>query len=101
MTCTATVTDTETSGPITPTGTVSFTAAPTGSGVFSLSSCTLPAGTGASVRCSVTYTPTGLGTGSQTITASYSGDASHLRQRWQSDGGRGSAVGVDGFELFA
>ena len=70
MACTATVTDTETSGPITPAGTVSFTAAPTGEGVFSLSSCTLAAGTGASARCSVTYTPTVLGAGSQTIMAS-------------------------------
>jgi Ca2+-binding RTX toxin-like protein len=88
-TCTATVTDTEASGPSTPSGTVSFTAAPTGSGVFDLSSCTLAAGAGASAHCSVTYTPTALATGSQTITASYGSDATHAA----SDGSQTVGVG--------
>jgi hypothetical protein len=78
MTCTATVTDTEPSGQTTPTGTIHFTEAPTGSGSFTPSSCTLPTGTGPSAHCSVTYTPTAVGTGSQTITAGYGGDSNHL-----------------------
>ena len=76
-TCTATVTDTEAGITSTPTGTVSFTAAPTGSGSFSANQCTL-SGSGASARCSVTYTPSGLGTaGRQTITGGYGGDSVH------------------------
>ena len=69
--CTATVTDTETIGPSTPTGTVSFTSG--GAGAFSGSPCTLQ-GSGVSARCTVSYTPTSRGTGSHTITASYGGD---------------------------
>jgi hypothetical protein len=68
-TCTATVTDTGGAGATTPTGTVSFT---TDSGTFSGGgSCVLDA-TG---RCSVSYTPTVVG--SHTITDSYSGDGTH------------------------
>jgi hypothetical protein len=68
-TCTATVTDSAGAGATTPTGTVSFS----GSGLFLLgSSCTLSGG-----RCSVTYTPTLLGT--STVTGSYGGDAIHAK----------------------
>src|SRR5439155_11340503 len=51
----------------TPTGTVTFTSS--GSGTFSSATCTLSGGS-----CSVTYTPSAVGTGTHTITASYSGD---------------------------
>src|SRR5207247_188115 len=68
-TCTATVTDTAGAGATTPTGTVTVT---TDSGTFSGgANCTLDA----SGRCAVTYTPSVLG--SNTVTASYGGDATH------------------------
>jgi len=62
--CTATLTDTET-GPTTPTGTVTFT--PGGA-------CAL-AGTGSSATCSVDITP--AATGTLSVSARYSGDATH------------------------
>jgi hypothetical protein len=73
-TCTATVTDTYSGSPITPTGTVSFTQGAPGTGTFgSGGTCTLSAGS-----CSVTFTP-GLGeAGSLSITATYAADANHL-----------------------
>jgi hypothetical protein len=74
MTCTATVTDTETTGPTTPTGTVSFTS--NGSGSVTGSPCKL-SGTGMAASCSVSYTPSAVGFGLPTITASYGGDAHH------------------------
>src|SRR5439155_398657 len=70
--CTATVTDTGPGTAITPTGTVSF--ASSGAGTFGSSSCGL-SGSGNSATCSVTYTPSAVGT--HTITASYSGDTTH------------------------
>ena len=70
-TCTVTVTDTETTSPSTPTGTVSFSSS--GAGAFSGAPCTLQ-GSGVAARCSVSYRPTAVGTGSHTITASYGGD---------------------------
>jgi hypothetical protein len=69
-TCTATVTDTETVSPSPPTGTVTFESS--GAGVFGGSPCTLQ-GSGVTVRCSVTYTPTAGNTGPHTITARYNG----------------------------
>jgi len=72
-TCTATVKDTSGS-PTTPTGTVTFSAS--GSGTFSSTTCSL-SGSGATATCSVTYKPTSVGSGSQTITASYGGDSTH------------------------
>jgi Fibronectin type III domain len=75
-TCTATVTDTG-NGQSTPTGTVRFGANPTGSGSFSANSCMLHAGTGATARCAVSYTPSRRGTGSLTIAAGYAGDSTH------------------------
>ena len=76
-TCTATVTDTATTGPTTPAGTVTFTSDTSG-GAFSPASCALsPAGTAGQASCPVTYTPSNVGPGTQTITASYGGDAGH------------------------
>ena len=66
--CTATINDTST-GPTTPTGTVTFSE--TGpSGSFSSTSCTLVSGS-----CSVTFTPSGAGNAQ--ITGVYSGDVAH------------------------
>lgn len=70
-TCTATVSDTDSGTPITPTGTVAFSVG-AGSGIFSASSCTLD-NTGA---CSVTYTPTISGVG--TMVVGYGGDTDHV-----------------------
>src|SRR3989454_2142118 len=68
-TCTATVSDTSTVSPITPTGTVTF--AETGLvGSFSSTSCSLSSGS-----CSVTFTPTAIGNAS--VTGVYGGDSSH------------------------
>jgi len=73
--CAVTVTDTA-GGPTTPTGTVSFTA--NGPGRFTGNPCVL-AGSGATAGCSVTYTPSLLFPFfTHTITASYSGDGTHL-----------------------
>ena len=70
-TCAATVSDASGSGAITPQGTVTFTT--NGAGTFSSTTCTLDM-TG---TCSVTYTPSAVGTGTHTITAAYGGDAVH------------------------
>src|SRR3989454_1399407 len=68
-TCTATVSDTSTISPVTPTGTVTFAA--TGSaGSFSSTTCTLVSGS-----CSVTFTATATGTA--LITGAYGGDSTH------------------------
>ena len=70
-TCTATVTDTDSGTPITPTGTVNFSVG-AGSGTFSDPSCTLDN----SGACSVTYTPTIAGV--RTMLVSYGGDTDHV-----------------------
>ena len=82
--CTATVTDTATSGPTTPTGTVTFTSDSSG-GIFpSGGSCALsPTSTSGQASCSVSYTPGHDGTGSQTITGSYGGDSTHAASSGQ------------------
>ncbi|TMI57412.1 PKD domain-containing protein, partial [Candidatus Bathyarchaeota archaeon] len=64
--CNATVTDTAASGAKAPTGTVTFT--PSGS-------CALSSPTTNSASCSVSITPSTVGTTS--VTASYGGDSSH------------------------
>jgi TolB protein len=78
-TCTATVTDTATSGQTTPTGTVSFTS--TGPGTFGGGgSCTLATASSSSASCSGTYTPGSTPANpvrTDTITASYTGDSTH------------------------
>ncbi len=77
-TCTVTVTDTTPGTPSTPTGTVTFTSSGGSFGhvteaatPLNQTSCTL-AGTGASASCSVSYTPTTLGT--NPVRVSYAGD---------------------------
>ncbi len=69
ITCVATVT--RGSGTKTPTGTVAWSS--NGSGNFVTNPCTL-SGADGSATCSVTYTPTVVGTGAHLITANYSGD---------------------------
>lgn len=74
ITCTATVSDTDSGTPITPAGTVDFSFSGSGTqGSFSSTSCTLP-GSGTN-QCSVTYTPPS--TSGQAVTAAYQGDAGH------------------------
>jgi YVTN family beta-propeller protein len=74
--CSAVVTDTAAGG-TTPTGQATFTSDTSG-GSFSSSSCTLsPTSTTAQATCSVSYTPGQVGSGSQTVTASYGGDGNH------------------------
>jgi hypothetical protein len=77
-TCTATVTDTATTGPTTPAGPVTFSSDTSGGAFTPATTCDLsPAGTAGQASCPVTYTPSTAGTGTQTITASYGGDAGH------------------------
>jgi hypothetical protein len=79
--CTATATDTASSGATTPTGTVAFTSSASG-GSFSATSCTLaPAATSGQASCSVSYTP--QQTGSATIAGSYGGDSGHAASSGQ------------------
>jgi len=73
-TCTAVVTDMASGTKSAPTGSVSFSSS--GAGSFSSSSCLLtPTGTTGTASCSVLFTSTKAGT--QTISASYSGDTTH------------------------
>src|SRR5437870_13179156 len=62
-------------------------------GTFSAASCTLDA-TG---KCSVSYTPTAVGTGTHKITGSYGGDAKHATSTGSFDeavGRRATATSV-------
>src|SRR5207237_8577606 len=70
-TCTATANDTSSGTSITPSGTVSWSASPSG-GSFSPTTCTLTA----SGSCFVTYTGSVTG-GTYTLAATYSGDTFH------------------------
>jgi uncharacterized protein (DUF2141 family) len=78
-TCTAQVMDTTPGGMgnhfHAPTGTVTWGSS--GVGTFSSTTCNLPGGGGRTKSCSVTYTPTAVGTGSHSITATYPGDGNH------------------------
>ena len=77
-TCTATVTDTATTGQVTPAGTVTFSSDTSGGAFTAATTCTLsPTATAGQASCPVTYTPSTVGSGTQTITASYAGDAAH------------------------
>src|SRR4029077_5372515 len=73
--CTATVTDTNSTGPITPTGNVTFTSSSTGTfiGICALT------GSGATASCAanVTYTPTIVTPGTHIISGTYNGDSKH------------------------
>jgi hypothetical protein len=72
--CTATIAASDASaGP--PTGSVSFTT--NGPGKFSVTGCTLPAGSGTTAACKFTYTPSAIGPGTHQLTAGYSGDGAH------------------------
>ncbi len=74
--CTATVTDTATTGATNPTGTVTFSTS--GSGAFSANPCpTLTASGTNAATCTVSYTPNAVGTGTHNIVAVYSGDSTH------------------------
>ncbi|OLB45857.1 hypothetical protein AUI07_06435, partial [archaeon 13_2_20CM_2_53_6] len=74
--CTATVTDTSVA-PTSPTGNVSFSSDSIGSFIPGTANCTL-APVGADVAtCPISYVPSTVGTGTHTISASYSGDSSH------------------------
>jgi hypothetical protein len=78
VTCTVTVNDPSGSTHVAPIGTVSWSVSPNGSGSFSPTTCTMVApvsGNPSSNSCTVTYTPTSIGT--QIITANYPGDAIH------------------------
>ncbi len=75
-TCTATVTDTAASGQTAPTGTVTFDNG-SASGNFSSLTCSLGSPTSSSSSCSVTYTPSAVGTGTHTIGANYGSDSTH------------------------
>jgi hypothetical protein len=75
--CTATVTDTA-SGSDTPAGAVSFKTGSKGS-FGGGGSCSLaPTATAGVASCQATYTPSAVGSGTHTITASYGGDAAHI-----------------------
>lgn len=69
ITCVATVT--RLAGDNTPSGTINW--ATDSSGSFSPISCTL-AGSDGSATCTVSYTPSAVGSGSHLITATYAGD---------------------------
>jgi hypothetical protein len=73
-TCTATVTDTASSGATAPTGTVTFSTDSSG-GFTPANTCTLGSPTINSSSCSVTYTPTSVST--HIISGSYSGSTVH------------------------
>jgi ASPM-SPD-2-Hydin domain-containing protein len=78
-TCTATVTDTDSGTTSAPTGTMTFTAASSGGTFSQTAACSLSLIGVTQSSCSVTYTP-GLAesAGPTTITASYSGDQTHV-----------------------
>ena len=68
--CTATVTDTSGGAVTIPTGSVKFTTS--GSGSFApASSCTLAEVSAGVASCTVSYTPSAIGTGTPTITGAY------------------------------
>lgn len=82
--CTATVTDTASSGATMPTGTVSFTSDTSGGTLSGGGSCALSAAsTAGQASCSLSYTPGQVGSGTQTITGSYGGDTSHATSSGQ------------------
>ena len=82
VTYTATVSDTSSGIQSAPTGTLSWTASPSGiSGTLSSGACTLVPINSSQSRCHVTYTP--LIAGSRSITATYRGDSVHAKGRGQ------------------
>ena len=82
-TCTATVSDTSAGMGSTPTGSVSFSSSSGGS-FSSGGSCMLAATSTTGVAsCLVAYTPSAVGSGTHTITASYGGDPTHAKSSGQ------------------
>src|SRR2546427_9360996 len=77
--CTATVTDTSTSGATTPTGDVNWVLASgsQGTGSFDSNTCTLVAGSTGMTSCSVHFTGAGPGGDIVNIQATYRGDVTH------------------------
>ena len=72
------MTDTQSSGASTPTGTVSFTSSPASGQFANPGSCTLHAtGTTGIASCQITFTPAAAAA-SYTLTANYTGDSTHL-----------------------
>ncbi len=81
-TCTATVTDTSTSGKTTPTGAVDFSADGSSPTFTSGGSCSVSAtGTAGQAACAVAYTPGAFDAGARTVTGAYTGDAAHASSR--------------------
>jgi hypothetical protein len=76
--CSATVLDTSSDGPSTPTGSVEFSTDTTG-GVFTNpgSSCPLTGAGENGASCRATYTPGSVGTGVHKVTATFDGDTGH------------------------
>lgn len=73
--CTATVTDTASTGATNPTGQVTLLTS--GSGAFTPSKCTLSPVSSNRASCSSSYTPTAVISGTHNIGASYPGDTVH------------------------
>jgi len=74
--CTATVTDTATTGATNPTGQVTFSSDGPG-GFTPANPCNLSSLGSNQATCTVSFTPTLVGSGSDNIDASYSGDSTH------------------------
>jgi hypothetical protein len=83
--CTATVTSGDTA--LTPTGNVTFSSSPSGSGSFDSTACTLSpvSGETSEGQCSVTYTPLLGSTGQIVVTSTYAGDVNHATSSSSSD----------------
>ena len=88
-TCTATVANAAGTAGGAATGNVTFTAS--AGGTFAGGANCALSGTAASAACSVSYSPTSVGSGSQTVTASYSGDTAHQAWNRYHDVGRSAA----------
>ena len=77
------MTDTQSSGASTPTGSVSFTSSPTSGHFGGAGSCTLHAtATTGIASCQITFTPSTAA--SYTLTGNYTGDITHLASSGQS-----------------
>jgi len=86
-TCTATVTDTSTSGATSPSGTVTFSTTLSVPGSFDSTTCNLVAGATGTATCSVHFNPLRYDLGPVSVSASYGGDSSH-------DGSSSSAFSI-------
>jgi hypothetical protein len=76
VTCTATVTDTAQAASLSPTGTVKFSSDYGGTFSSPGATCELISTTDTASTCTVQYTPTVVGIGEHTLTASYTSDES-------------------------